>query len=122
MKPKLHSSLIVCTPKINSKNCIETLLSCVTLTTGHYTVTIFVSITTNLFIGAHHQKSVIVDQDIAFVGGLDLCYGRWDSPDHNITDTCQLRTQWPGKDYSNESIKVTTGIDRPFDGNKACYL
>lgn len=28
---------------------------------------------------SHHQKTVIVDQKIAFVGGLDLCFGRWDS-------------------------------------------
>jgi phospholipase D1/2 len=28
---------------------------------------------------SHHQKTVIVDQKVAFVGGLDLCFGRWDS-------------------------------------------
>ncbi|KAL5796299.1 hypothetical protein ACOSQ2_001119 [Xanthoceras sorbifolium] len=40
----------------------------------------------------HHQKSVIVDADagnnyrkiIAFVGGLDLCDGRYDTPDHPV--------------------------------------
>ena len=26
---------------------------------------------------AHHEKIVVVDQSLAFVGGLDLCYGRW---------------------------------------------
>ena len=26
---------------------------------------------------AHHEKIVVVDQRLAFVGGLDLCYGRW---------------------------------------------
>ena len=25
---------------------------------------------------SHHQKIVVVDQEIAFVGGLDLCIGR----------------------------------------------
>ena len=25
---------------------------------------------------SHHQKIVCVDQNIAFVGGIDLCFGR----------------------------------------------
>ena len=25
---------------------------------------------------AHHEKLVVVDQSCAFVGGIDLCYGR----------------------------------------------
>lgn len=28
---------------------------------------------------AHHEKLVIVDQNIAYFGGTDLCYGRWDN-------------------------------------------
>ena len=24
----------------------------------------------------HHQKLVVVDQQLAFVGGIDLCFGR----------------------------------------------
>ena len=31
---------------------------------------------------SHHEKSVIIDQKIAFLGGIDLCYGRWDTPMH----------------------------------------
>ena len=31
---------------------------------------------------AHHEKLVIVDQSLAFVGGIDLCYGRWDDEQH----------------------------------------
>ncbi|MCD9645125.1 Phospholipase D beta 1 [Datura stramonium] len=45
----------------------------------------------------HHQKTVIVDADagnnrrkiIAFVGGLDLCDGRYDTPEHPIFRTLQ---------------------------------
>ncbi|XP_048321059.2 phospholipase D gamma 1 [Ziziphus jujuba] len=45
----------------------------------------------------HHQKTVIVDADagnnrrkiIAFVGGLDLCDGRYDTPHHPILRTLQ---------------------------------
>lgn len=35
---------------------------------------------------AHHEKLVVVDQLYAFVGGIDLCYGRWDKNDHPLTD------------------------------------
>lgn len=28
---------------------------------------------------SHHQKSVVVDGHLAFLGGLDLAYGRWDT-------------------------------------------
>ncbi|CAH0561123.1 unnamed protein product [Brassicogethes aeneus] len=35
---------------------------------------------------AHHEKLVVVDQNVAFVGGIDLCYGRWDDPSHRLTD------------------------------------
>ncbi|XP_062030217.1 phospholipase D gamma 1-like isoform X1 [Rosa rugosa] len=45
----------------------------------------------------HHQKTVLVDADagqykrkiIAFVGGLDLCLGRYDTPEHPIFSTLQ---------------------------------
>jgi phosphatidylserine/phosphatidylglycerophosphate/cardiolipin synthase-like enzyme len=30
------------------------------------------------FDASHHQKFVVIDGTIAFVGGLDLCSGRWD--------------------------------------------
>ena len=32
--------------------------------------------------GSHHQKIVVVDDRIAFVGGLDLTRSRWDTPEH----------------------------------------
>jgi len=33
---------------------------------------------TNAFF-SHHQKSVVIDGQVAFVGGIDLAYGRWDT-------------------------------------------
>ncbi|XP_022105989.1 phospholipase D1-like isoform X2 [Acanthaster planci] len=36
---------------------------------------------------AHHEKLVVVDQKVAFVGGLDICYGRWDDFKHRLADT-----------------------------------
>jgi phospholipase D1/2 len=38
-------------------------------------------------IGAsHHSKIVVVDDAVAFVGGLDLARGRWDTPEHRPED------------------------------------
>lgn len=35
---------------------------------------------------SHHQKSVIIDRRLAFVGGIDLCYGRYDDGAHRLRD------------------------------------
>lgn len=35
---------------------------------------------------AHHEKIVVIDQSLAFLGGIDLCYGRWDNNQHKLTD------------------------------------
>ncbi|MFP3870331.1 MAG: VTT domain-containing protein [Syntrophobacteria bacterium] len=34
----------------------------------------------------HHQKIVVVDDAIAFVGGIDLATDRWDTPAHSASD------------------------------------
>jgi phospholipase D1/2 len=31
---------------------------------------------------SHHQKVVVIDDRLAFVGGIDLAQSRWDTPDH----------------------------------------
>jgi phosphatidylserine/phosphatidylglycerophosphate/cardiolipin synthase-like enzyme len=36
--------------------------------------------------GCHHQKIVVVDDAVAFVGGLDLTTSRWDTPAHRADD------------------------------------
>lgn len=35
---------------------------------------------------SHHDKIVVVDRVAAFVGGLDLCFGRFDDHKHTLTD------------------------------------
>lgn len=42
---------------------------------------------------AHHEKLVIVDQTYAFVGGIDLCYGRWDDAKHRLLDLGSVSSQ-----------------------------
>ena len=59
----------------------------------------------NKFLWTHHQKSIILDAEalsdvnteqdqtkrriIAFVGGLDMCDGRWDTPEHTLYKSLQ---------------------------------
>jgi hypothetical protein len=47
----------------------------------------------------HHQKSVVIDQSIAFLGGIDLGWGRYDDYDHKITDINHCNLTFPGNDY-----------------------
>ncbi|KAF0480564.1 phospholipase D/nuclease [Gigaspora margarita] len=57
---------------------------------------------------AHHEKMVVVDSRIAFIGGLDLCFGRYDTHSHELSDwppNSDGPTIWPGQDYSNPRIK-----------------
>jgi phospholipase D1/2 len=35
---------------------------------------------------SHHQKIVVIDDSLAFVGGMDIAGGRWDSPEHRAHD------------------------------------
>ncbi|GIY46661.1 phospholipase D1 [Caerostris extrusa] len=43
-------------------------------------------VTNGTLLWAHHEKLVCVDQTYAFIGGIDLCYGRWDDFQHRLTD------------------------------------
>ncbi|KDO35626.1 hypothetical protein SPRG_00470 [Saprolegnia parasitica CBS 223.65] len=65
---------------------------------------------------SHHEKIVCVDTTTAFVGGLDLAFGRFDTPAHVLSDPGPPECQrWPGKDYSNPIIKDFVHVDRPFE-------
>ncbi|XP_064490341.1 phospholipase D2-like isoform X2 [Ornithodoros turicata] len=46
-----------------------------------------------ILLWAHHEKVVVVDQTYAFLGGLDLCYGRWDDYIHRLTDVGGITVQ-----------------------------
>jgi phospholipase D1/2 len=82
----------------------------------------------NTFFWAHHEKLCIIDHTMAFVGGIDLCFGRWDTPQHSLTDDkatgfepndlpkdaehCQM---WAGKDYSNPRIQDFYALNKPYE-------
>uniref|UniRef100_A0A671Q2V7 Phospholipase n=1 Tax=Sinocyclocheilus anshuiensis TaxID=1608454 RepID=A0A671Q2V7_9TELE len=43
-------------------------------------------VSSSVYLWAHHEKIVVIDQSVAFVGGIDLAYGRWDDLEHRLTD------------------------------------
>ncbi|XP_052810030.1 phospholipase D1-like isoform X3 [Mya arenaria] len=45
-----------------------------------------VATSNRVLLWAHHEKVVVIDQKTAFLGGFDLCYGRWDDDQHRMTD------------------------------------
>ncbi|KAG6372484.1 hypothetical protein JVT61DRAFT_7587 [Boletus reticuloceps] len=50
---------------------------------------------------------VVVDNHLACIGGLDLCFGRWDTHNHPLADahpTDFARTLFPGQDYNNARV------------------
>ncbi|KAL0066150.1 Phospholipase D1 [Marasmius tenuissimus] len=70
---------------------------------------------TGTFYWAHHEKLCVIDQAIAFMGGLDICFGRWDTPQHVlIDDHDEGQPQvWPGKDYSNPRVSDFYTLNKP---------
>ncbi|KAI9741467.1 MAG: hypothetical protein M1818_004273 [Claussenomyces sp. TS43310] len=59
------------------------------------------------FYWAHHEKFIVIDYNIAFIGGLDLCFGRWDNHQHQLADVHPggVSTEiWPGQDFNNNRI------------------
>ena len=51
----------------------------------------------------HHQKFVVIDGTVGFVGGLDLTWGRYDTHSHDLFD--DERKTWVGYDYRNPILK-----------------
>ncbi|KAI0010017.1 phospholipase D/nuclease [Xylariaceae sp. FL0662B] len=63
---------------------------------------------------AHHEKLCIVDRRIAFMGGLDMCFGRWDTNSHPIADAHPGNLDaiiYPGQDYNNARVYDFEGLD-----------
>ena len=59
------------------------------------------------FYWAHHEKFIVIDYALAFIGGLDLCFGRWDDRQHPLADVHPQGVQheiFPGQDFNNNRI------------------
>ena len=56
---------------------------------------------------AHHEKFIVIDYAMAFIGGLDLCFGRWDAQHHPLSDVHPEGVKeeiWPGQDFNNNRV------------------
>ncbi|UZP42197.1 hypothetical protein NXS19_010013 [Fusarium pseudograminearum] len=57
---------------------------------------------------AHHEKLLVIDNGkIGFMGGLDMCFGRWDTSSHPIADAHPGNLDeiiFPGQDYNNARV------------------
>lgn len=61
----------------------------------------------NVEFWSHHEKVVVVDNHRACIGGLDICFGRWDTQNHPLADvhpTDFSLTLFPGQDYNNARV------------------
>lgn len=59
------------------------------------------------FYWAHHEKFIVIDYAMAFIGGLDLCFGRWDDNQHILADVHPegvANEIWPGQDFNNNRV------------------
>jgi phospholipase D1/2 len=59
---------------------------------------------------SHHQKIVVIDDALAFVGGIDLAKSRWDTPEHRAKDP--RRVDFLGRSYPPRH-EVQMAVDGP---------
>ncbi|KAJ8375748.1 hypothetical protein SKAU_G00063280 [Synaphobranchus kaupii] len=65
-----------------------------------------------VYLWAHHEKIIVIDQSVAFVGGIDLAYGRWDDREHRLTDVGSVTRSLAsaGEQSSTETAPPGTGV------------
>ena len=61
---------------------------------------------THPFSGCHHQKIVVIDDRLAFVGGLDLTSKRWDTNEHRTDDPRRVAGDKPYPPFHDTMIAV----------------
>ncbi|XP_067322146.1 phospholipase D1 [Anolis sagrei] len=61
-------------------------------------------VSSTVYLWAHHEKLVVIDQSIAFVGGIDLAYGRWDDNEHRLTDVGSAKRMTSTKSESSTNL------------------
>lgn len=66
----------------------------------------------NVFFWAHHEKLLIIDNSVCFLGGIDLCFGRWDTPDHVLVDDGSYS-------YSAQKINTTINTNVPLSSSSS---
>jgi len=65
--------------------------------------------------GSHHQKIVVIDDRLAFAGGIDLTRSRWDTPEHDPRDALR-------RNADNAPYQPMHDVQAMFDGDAAHAL
>jgi phospholipase D1/2 len=56
--------------------------------------------------GSHHQKFVVVDEKLAFLGGIDLCDHRWDNRKHENHNPLRMSRGEPHKPFHDIQVSL----------------
>ena len=66
-----------------------------------------------------HEKLVIIDNIIGYVGGLDLCWGRYDNNKHPIYEAPNSQNiyEFPFIDYANNRINDFSNVEKYYIEN-----
>jgi phospholipase D1/2 len=65
---------------------------------------------------SHHQKLVAIDDSLAFLGGMDIAGGRWDTPEHRHADARRGGTEAPYAPYHDVMAVVDGDAARAVAG------
>lgn len=68
-------------------------------------------VSSSVYLWAHHEKLVIIDQSVAFVGGIDLAYGRWDDNEHRLTDVGSVKRVIGGPSLGSLTAETTESME-----------
>eukprot|EP00519_Triparma_laevis_P003835 CAMPEP_0182497038 /NCGR_PEP_ID=MMETSP1321-20130603/5585_1 /TAXON_ID=91990 /ORGANISM="Bolidomonas sp., Strain RCC1657" /LENGTH=1384 /DNA_ID=CAMNT_0024700801 /DNA_START=176 /DNA_END=4327 /DNA_ORIENTATION=+ len=68
---------------------------------------------------SHHDKHVTIDQEVAFVGGVDITFGRFENSKYRLRDDNEKQEEqiFPGADYANPRIGDVTNPELPLEDN-----
>ncbi|AWP16252.1 putative phospholipase D1-like [Scophthalmus maximus] len=67
-------------------------------------------VSSSVYLWAHHEKIVVVDQSVAFVGGIDLAYGRWDDREHRLTDVGSVTRSVALEQAASANARSSKGV------------
>ncbi|XP_051874747.1 phospholipase D1-like isoform X2 [Pristis pectinata] len=70
-------------------------------------------VSSTVYLWAHHEKLVVIDQSVAFVGGIDLAYGRWDDNEHRLTDVGSVT-----RNMNSSSVTTTNPVSVSVPGEE----
>lgn len=73
-------------------------------------------VSSSVYLWAHHEKLVIIDQSVAFVGGIDLAYGRWDDNEHRLTDVGSVKRITTGPSLGSLAVSSFQHLQKCIKG------